>query len=117
MGIIDEKYKSYAENIKIFAANGNEVTNNDTIMCTGMTVLLMDGGQIKESATVAVKGDVTGEGIASVADARMILRYAAGLDKFSDIQLLAGDLTGAGSVGAAEARTVLRYNAKLADRL
>ncbi|MCD7775430.1 MAG: SH3 domain-containing protein [Clostridiales bacterium] len=58
-------------------------------------------------------GDVDGDGKISVADARLVLRYAAGLDAFTEEQAANADIDGNGTVSAADARKLLRIAAKI----
>ncbi len=77
-------------------------------------------GWISLSYTTAVKtqasaskGDVNLSGGVDAADARLILRYSAKLESFSQVQIKAGDVTADGNITAADARKVLRASAKL----
>ena len=54
------------------------------------------------------KGDVDLNGSISVADARLALRAAVGLDKLSGNAFLAADADGNGSISVADARMILR---------
>lgn len=58
-------------------------------------------------------GDVTGDGKVTAADARKVLRVAAGLEVFDDTQLLVADISGDGKITAADARKILRAAAGL----
>lgn len=59
------------------------------------------------------KGDVTGDGKVTAADARAALRGAAKIDNLSGKQKQAADVNGDGKVTADDARTILRQSAKL----
>lgn len=54
-------------------------------------------------------GDVSEDGVITAVDARMILRYVAGLIELDDAQKLAADTNGDGEIGALDARMVLQY--------
>ena len=60
-----------------------------------------------------VLGDVNGDGRVNARDARLLLRYAAGLADENEIVLDAADYNGDGRVNARDARALLRYAAGL----
>ena len=53
-------------------------------------------------------GDVNGDGEIAVADARLALRCAVGLESFSGVFLTAANVKGEDTVGVGSARTILR---------
>jgi hypothetical protein len=64
-------------------------------------------------ASEALLGDVNGDGRVNARDARLLLRYAAGLADENEIVLDAADYNGDGRVNARDARALLRYAAGL----
>ena len=58
-------------------------------------------------------GDVNGDGRVNARDARLLLRYAAGLADETELDLAAADYNGDGRVNARDARAVLRAAAGL----
>lgn len=60
---------------------------------------------------VPVWGDATLSEQLSAADARLILRYSAGLETFSELQLKISDINNDSAVNAADARLALRLSA------
>lgn len=69
---------------------------------------------VKKIIYVPVWGDATLSDMLSAADARLILRYSAGLETgFSDLQLKVSDINNDGNVNAADARLVLRLAAAI----
>lgn len=62
-----------------------------------------------------VLGDINGDGKIAAADARLTLRYAAGLQQFSDEQIAAADIDGSGKITASDARRILREAAGLTN--
>ena len=58
-------------------------------------------------------GDVDSNGQITASDARLILRYSAKLEKFTDTQILSSDINADGKVTASDARLLLRYVAGL----
>ena len=77
-------------------------------------VNLMYAVYIDSSSTVtSKKGDVNTNGKIEAADARLIIRYSAGLEKFTDAQKKAADVNTDSKITAADARKVLRAAANL----
>lgn len=69
---------------------------------------------VKITSYLPVWGDATLSDELSAADARLILRYAAGLESaFTDVQFRLSDVNNDSSVNAADARLVLRLSAGL----
>ena len=58
-------------------------------------------------------GDVDNDGKITAVDARIVLRYSAGLDKMSEGQLVAADVNKDGKANAIDARKILRCAANL----
>lgn len=58
-------------------------------------------------------GDVDKDGKVTAADARLILRYSAGLQQFTDEQKCIADFDHDGNVNSSDARTALRTASKL----
>lgn len=93
------------------------VRENGTYRAT--MVIYVDGDSITKTAEYEYKnsnslGDVDFDGKITAADARMILRYSAGLDRFSSSQKTRADMNGDGKINASDARLALRKAAKLA---
>ena len=65
------------------------------------------------SFAASKKGDVNSDGRITAADARLVLRYAAKIENFSDEQKKNADVNGDNKVTAADARKILRVAAKL----
>ena len=83
--------------------------NEIDFVCTGM-ILIMNETTEKE---IIVYGDINGDGKITAADARLVLRISAKLEKATDIQFKLADYNNDGKVTAADARLVLRKSAKL----
>ena len=58
-------------------------------------------------------GDVNNDGDVTAADARLINRYSASLETYTDEQFVRADVDGNGIITAGDARFVLRYSASL----
>lgn len=104
-------------NMQVIDKNGAGQSRNDKL-ATGMTVLVMDEGEVEAtvqySATVCVWGDADGNGRVSADEARLALRSSAGLEKnLTSLQILALDSDANGTVTSADARFLLRTSAGL----
>ncbi len=86
-------------------ANGNTLTNTD-IVCGGMTVTYADNTTY--SYTIAVTGDVNGDGTVTSADARVITRATVSSSSLVEWQQLAADLDSNGTVTTADVRALLK---------
>ena len=78
------------------------LTLSASIVCGGLAM-----------AAQSVSADVNGDGRVNARDARLLLRYAAGLVGEEELDLAASDYNGDGRVNARDARAVLRYAAGL----
>lgn len=58
-------------------------------------------------------GDVNGDGKITATDARLTLRMATKLDKYTEADVLVADANGDGKISATDARLVLRVGARL----
>jgi hypothetical protein len=68
----------------------------------------------EETTPSVLLGDVNRDGRVNARDARLLLRYAAGLADETELDLSAGDYNGDGRVNARDARALLRVAAGLA---
>ena len=73
------------------------------------TYILVD----QDTAPDVLLGDVNGDGRVNARDARLLLRYAAGLADETELDLAAADYNGDGRVNARDARALLRVAAGL----
>lgn len=88
------------ENMIAKTATGEAVAN-ETKLATGYT--------INDTYTVAVLGDVNGDGETTALDAAIILRYTVNQYSMSEIQIKAGVLDGTDIPTALDAAKILRY--------
>ncbi len=63
--------------------------------------------------TSIMMGDLTNDRQISSADARLVLRIAAGIDSKKGVSMLSADADGNGLITAADARAILRVSAKI----
>lgn len=84
---------------------------------TGWISLLYTEKVLSSSAPSAITptkmGDINGNGAIDASDARLILRYSARLENFSDSQKKYADVNKDGKISSSDARIVLRVSAKL----
>ncbi|MBR3975581.1 MAG: leucine-rich repeat protein [Clostridia bacterium] len=104
--------------VKVLDKNSKAVSDKAKL-ATGMQMVLTDEkGNVLDTVTVVVPGDVNGDGEVKAADARSALRAAVKLDTLSDCEKAAADLdttSSAHSVNSADARHILRMSVKLED--
>lgn len=88
----------------------------DDTLKTGMQLLMFVGDERTDTVTLALLGDVDCNGTVSVADARLALRKAVGLeDNLSVCSLFAADVDFTGDVTVSDARVILRIAVSLED--
>ena len=95
---------------KIADKAGNEITDKNTPLATGMKVILGE-----TSVTISVAGDVDGSGDISVSDARLALRAAVKLDTLTGADFTSADVDFSGDISVSDARLILRAAVKLDD--
>ena len=81
--------------------------------CLALCLTLILAAALGANAATVLLGDVTGDGVVTSADARLILRRAAKLEELSDNPC--ADLNRDGVVNASDARIALRLAAKLEE--
>ena len=104
-------------NLQVVDSKGNGRSSND-ILTTGMTVLVLDDGDIevlvRNSVPISVCGDADGSGTVTSADSRTALRKSVGLENIlSAAEERALDCDADGTVTAADARFLLRVSVGL----
>jgi DNA-directed RNA polymerase subunit RPC12/RpoP len=62
-----------------------------------------------DTAPAVLVGDVNGDGRVNARDARLLLRYLAGLTEEGEVDVSAADFNGDGRVNARDARAILQY--------
>lgn len=93
------------EYLRVVDANGNAASG---VLGTGMILQLVVDGSVIDEATVAVLGDITGDGNIATEDARDALRYALNAVAFTEAQKAAADFDSNGTHDTADARDILR---------
>ena len=69
--------------IRAFTIEGKEITDLSTFAATGIELRLMNGPQITARATIIIKGDINGDGLADDDDRYTLIKY---LTNESDIK-------------------------------
>lgn len=82
-------------------ANGKDVMGRNVV--TGMAVKLTVGGIERDSRTVIVKGDLTGDGVVSIKDYTMLNLHLRGLKSLDSVYAFAADYDGDGQISDADA--------------
>lgn len=95
--------------------DGEVLTDGAALLYTGVPVLVTDGDQVLDVGVFAVWGDLDGNGAATTADARRILRAATRLEELGALPAAAADCNADGRVNTTDARLALRAAVGLAD--
>lgn len=74
---------------------------------TGLTVRVMNGDKLLSEYTLAVRGDVDGNGVPNTGDVRKLLIGVIDGKDFAVSQIVAGDINGDGAVATDDARDLL----------
>ena len=93
--------------VKIYQG-GQEITGDQPVGTDAM-VALMDGENMKAALTVAIRGDVSGDGLVDGRDATLLLQYAAGWE--IPVNEIAGDVNGDDACDGRDATLLLQYAA------
>ncbi|MBQ9413994.1 MAG: metallophosphoesterase [Clostridia bacterium] len=89
--------------------NADGMLLSDTALAgTGMTIVLLDGETVFCSYTLAVVGDVNGDGKRTSSDARIALQSNVSGGALSEAAVLAADLSGNKKVDTGDVRLMLR---------
>jgi hypothetical protein len=114
VGQVFAKCSNEPEKLKVFNANGAQVTNTSARMGTGFVIKLYDAsGTLADEVTAVVKGDLNGDGKVEATDARLALRAATSLENLTSAQNAAGAVSGGAKPTATDARTILRVATNL----
>ncbi len=93
--------------VSVYAADGTAVSG-EQLVASGMTVAIEHNGEMTRAYTLAVIGDVNGDGEATTIDARAILVSVVGGSVLNDWQQKAADYNGDSEVNTADVRELLR---------
>ena len=89
-----------SEYLSVSDASGNPITDKNTTVCTGYKINLVnpESGKTADTLTVAVRGDINGDGKVSEADEKAVFEYLLKNTVFDDLTAAAADLNGDGAV-------------------
>ena len=79
------------EYIKIYDAEGNEVSEVDTVK-TGLTIKLEINGRVYDEAIMIVRGDIDGDGLVDVADEAVLTDHILRITPIDDYRFYAADV-------------------------
>ncbi len=93
---------------KIKNVNGSQeiLTGN---VGTGMKVEVYRDGNLIETLTIVIKGDINGDGIANGPDAIRMLKHRKHKATLEGVEFMAADINGDGSVGGPDAIRLLKH--------
>ena len=98
----------------VLTATG-EQAEPDTVLATGMQIVIFNGETIVDSVEIVVLGDVDGDGIITASDARTALRASVGLDTLNAAQQKSADTDTNATIASSDARDILRASVGLDD--
>ncbi len=93
--------------VKVYDAKGNELAG-DAIIGTGAKAKIVNGTVTVREYTLAVRGDVNGDGVVNSMDARVMVLTTVGTESFNAAQSAAADYDGNGSITMADVRAILK---------
>ena len=111
LSVLKDMLMKDANATKLVEENGDE--NTDGKLKTGMKLLLFVGDEQTDSVSLALLGDINGDGEVGVSDARLALRKAVGLDDLDQCRFHAADTNFDNEISVADARTILRIAVQL----
>ena len=98
-----------SDNMKIYDAEGNEVSESPVI-ATGCRIVLADELGEFDSAIIIVRGDVDCDGYVTKADVELIMKISNGMALAENgYELIAGDIVSDGRLTSLDAQSVYRF--------
>ena len=97
------KLRNYFESgDRIEVLKNGKLLPETAVVATGHTIRLVYNGTVQDTAILHVRGDLTGDGHATVSDFAMLSDYLMGNIELSEAALLAGDLDFDGAITLAD---------------
>ncbi len=93
--------------VTVYDASGKALAAN-AIVGTGAVAKIQNGNAVVREYTLAVRGDVNGDGAATSTDARMIVLTTVSDNHFTQAQNLAANYNGDDRINTADVRAILR---------
>ncbi len=97
------------ETIKIFNNNNFELTDDQTVVGTGMTMQIFGETTVVSTYTIIIYGDVNGEGEIDIADLVLIKHHLLKLSMLQGAYLTAGDIYKRGAISISDLITVKKH--------
>ncbi len=94
--------------VSVYARDGQKLTDAQTV-ASGMKACIEYMGLTLKEYTIAVTGDVNGDGKCATLDARAILEFLTDQSELADWQVLAGDYDQSGELSTADVREMLAF--------
>ncbi len=95
---VGEMLSNLHDNTLLSVYKGGELANADDKVATGMVVKITYNGLVTATYTVAVKGDINGDGFISSGDMLAVKLYASNRTTLTEVQSAAADYNGDGAV-------------------
>ena len=89
--------------------NGNTRVSSDTLVATGMKVVISDGNNIKKQYTIIVTGDVNGDGKINVADMMSVKSHILKKSTLAGNWYSAADANGDSKINVADFMSIKGY--------
>lgn len=102
------------EVLEVVDCNGKVITGS-AMVGTGANVNLYKNGNLVDSVTVVISGDVDGSGVADTTDYLKIKSYFLGNHSFNSVQKLAADVDGNGIIDATDCLRIKAYFLEIYD--
>ncbi len=110
---VNELNSAISANTEILRADGSKVEDNEKIASGMMLVIKNEDGEVIDTKTVVVPGDVNGDAKIGADDARNALRASVLLDELNAWATAAADIDGGNKILADDARGILRASVGL----
>ncbi len=92
LGDFVQSFPNYDDYLKVYDRNGKLLTNNSSLIGTGMQLKLVKDGEVKDTLRIIVRGDLNYDGKITENDAQAILNGILGRFYLDRYQELAADI-------------------------
>ena len=82
----------------VFQNNQGQELTDDKLVSTGMKILLLSNGEVKDMITVILKGDLNGDGVLSMLDLNGLSNHIYGMKTLNEVGLLASKINADGLI-------------------
>lgn len=105
---VSKEFDNKAASLKFFNISGTEI-GADSNVGTGTQIKLYNGGNVSDTKTIVITGDLTGDGIINNRDAVFAARVVVKKQNASEPQELAMDVNGDGKINNRDVAMIARY--------